>query len=75
VVDAPCLACSGPVKAHLEDEQLNRVQVNYDALYWDAVCVSPLVFWSDEFQTDLKRSLNVISVTANSIVPVVKSRL
>jgi Fe-S-cluster-containing hydrogenase component 2 len=53
-VDAPCLAVC-PVKAISRDEQLNRVQVNYDACIGCRMCVAACPFGAMSFNTDLKK--------------------
>jgi len=53
-VDAPCLAVC-PVKAISRDEQLNRVQVNYDACIGCRMCVAACAFGAMSFNTDLKK--------------------
>jgi carbon-monoxide dehydrogenase iron sulfur subunit len=53
-VDAPCLAVC-PVKAISRDEQLNRVQVNYDACIGCRMCVAACPFGAMSFNADLKK--------------------
>ncbi len=53
-IDAPCLAVC-PVKAISRDEQLNRVQVNYDACIGCRMCVAACPFGAMGFNTDLKK--------------------
>jgi carbon-monoxide dehydrogenase iron sulfur subunit len=53
-IDAPCLAVC-PVKAISRDEQLNRVQVNYDACIGCRMCVAACPFGAMSFNIDLKK--------------------